>query len=132
MTRPDLRLDAGGAVSTAILHLAGQQIQNECDLLVARSYGNHQKKVPVGQFRVTSAGKMPRCKAIYHAVCPPYTETNSEEVRLIIEFELLLQPKPCIIATLPILIVWTLLHILCLHVLLPSGSVFGLSPCYCL
>ncbi|XP_072026424.1 protein mono-ADP-ribosyltransferase PARP14-like [Amphiura filiformis] len=78
-TSPELNLDCG-AVSTAILNAGGQQIQKDCDLLVGRSYGNHQKKVPMGQFLLTSAGKMARCKRIYHAVCPPYSVPNSEEI----------------------------------------------------
>uniref|UniRef100_A0A8C5HA54 Poly [ADP-ribose] polymerase n=1 Tax=Gouania willdenowi TaxID=441366 RepID=A0A8C5HA54_GOUWI len=73
----DLSLNKG-AVSNAILHVAGSKLQ---DLVKASKSSGH-----VGEIIVTDACKL-RCKQVYHAIAPHYNKGNSKsekELRKII------------------------------------------------
>lgn len=78
---PELVLDRS-AVSRSILASAGKQLQDECDLLVGRSYGANQLQVPIGEFRMTGPGGLTRIKGIYHAVSPTPDDPNFEQVSI--------------------------------------------------
>ena len=65
-----------GGVSKAILNLAGQGLQQECDMALQQK--GTGRLLP-GDFITTGAGNL-NCRAVYHIVCDNYGGRKSEQV----------------------------------------------------